>query len=232
MLTTPRLILLLLATALAAPAGASAADRLAVDVSVTRFAMKDGRVVARGAATARQTSTGARLPVTQKRDVTLTVAQNRNSCRVLSLQLDDLNLQLLGLRVDASAINLQITGQRNGGALGQLFCRLATGLKLGNLTATKSAVRSLNRGLARRPMRVISFQAAMTPTATERQAAPGTCEVLELLLGPLNLDLLGLVVDLYGETRTRPVRVLVTADPSKGVLGGVFCRLASGQAVG
>jgi hypothetical protein len=42
----------------------------------------------------------------------------------------------------------------------------------------------------------------------------------------------GLRVDLYGATPTQPVRVLITANPARGVLGQVFCRLASGQAAG
>ncbi len=39
-------------------------------------------------------------------------------------------------------------------------------------------------------------------------------------------------VDFYGATPTQPVRVLITANPARGVLGQVFCRLASGQAAG
>jgi adenosine/AMP kinase len=53
--------------------------------------------------------------------------------------------------------------------------------------------------------------------------------VLDRILGPLDLDLLGLRVNLYGAT-TQPVRVLIAANPARGVLGQVFCRLASGQA--
>jgi len=66
--------------------------------------------------------------------------------------------------------------------------------------------------------------------ASQAPPAPGSCQVLDLILGPLNLDLLGLRVDLYGARTTDPVRVLITANPARGVLGQVFCRLASGQA--
>ncbi|HEY8584847.1 MAG TPA: hypothetical protein VIL49_17935, partial [Capillimicrobium sp.] len=232
---TPRRALLAAAAALsvaaAAPSAAAAADQLAVDVTVNRFVERGGEVVALGRAAARQTGTGAVIPVTEEREVKLQVDRGGGSCRVLSLELKDLYLQLLGLTVDASAINLHITGQKQGGALGKLFCRLSTGLKLGDVAATRAAARSLNRELDGRPMRLLAFQAAVEPTAEPRQAAPGTCEVLDLLLGPLNLDLLGLVVDLYGPSRTEPVRVHVTADPSKGVLGQSFCRLASAQPI-
>jgi hypothetical protein len=231
MSTVRRALLVACVAALLAPASASASDLLSVDVQVDRFAARGGEVVAHGSATARQTSTGAQIPVTERRDVTVQVARAGGSCRVLSLELKDLYLQLLGLQVDASEINLHITGRSGGGALGTLFCRLAHGLKLRNPIATKAAVRSLNRHLEHRPMRVVAFRAQMRPTSEPRQGAPGTCEVLDLLLGPLNLDLLGLVVDLYGPSTTEPVRVHVIADPSKGILGQTFCRLASGQPV-
>lgn len=233
--TVLRALLVLALSGLLAPATASAADELAVDVQVSRFVQRDGQVVALGHASARQSgdagSSGAQIPVTEQREVRLQVDKGGSSCRVLSLNLKDLYLQLLGLQVDASEINLHITGKRHGGALGKLFCRLATGLKLGDIAATKAAVRSLNRRLDDRPMRLISFRSRIEPTAEPRQAAPGTCEVLDLLLGPLNIDLLGLVVDLYGPSKSEPIRIHVIADPSKGVLGQSFCRLASPQPV-
>ena len=52
------------------------------------------------------------------------------------------------------------------------------------------------------------------------QATTGLCKVLELTLGPLKVDLLGLVVDL------RKVHLTITATPGGGVLGNLFCGLA------
>jgi hypothetical protein len=99
------------------------------------------------------------------------------------------------------------------------------------------AAKSLNRRLRGKPMKTIAFSAHVKPSSEPAKAraaqappAPGSCQVLDLILGPLNLDLLGLRVDLYGGTTTQPVRVLITANPFRGVLGQVFCRLASGQA--
>ena len=60
------------------------------------------------------------------------------------------------------------------------------------------------------------------------QAQPQTCQVLKLILGPLHLDLLGLVVDLYGQTRSDPVIVMINAQPDKGLLGQLLCGLAGG----
>jgi len=47
-----------------------------------------------------------------------------------------------------------------------------------------------------------------------------TCEVLSLVLGPLHLDLLGLVIDL------NQVVLNITADPLGGLLGQLLCALA------
>ena len=48
------------------------------------------------------------------------------SCRILTLTLGPLDLNLLGLRVQLNQINLRITGQRGpGNLLGNLLCSLA-----------------------------------------------------------------------------------------------------------
>ena len=209
-----------------------------VDVKVQRFALQGGKVVAKGTARAGLRDAGGTLSQATK-PVTFQVQGGGSSCRVLTLQLDTLQLELLGLRVDTSAVNLRITGQRSGGALGQLFCRLSRGIRLNRSALKADAARSLTRRLAGRPMRAIAFTAQVRPTdqpapptarTAQAQPAPGSCQVLDLILGPLNLDLLGLRVDLYGGRTTDPVRVLITANPARGVLGQVFCRLASGEA--
>lgn len=215
---------------------------MGVDVSIQRFALQGKRIEATGTASvglsdASGATSRASRPV-------VFAAKAGGSCRVLTLSLDTLQLTLLGLRVDTSQVNLLITGQQQGGALGQLFCQLARGLRLDSKLVAARAVRSLNRRLAAEPMRLIGFDANLQPstqpmvlssppTAVAAQAAPapGSCQVLDLVLGPLNLDLLGLRVDLYGATTAQPVRVLITADPAGGVLGQVFCKLSSGQAV-
>jgi hypothetical protein len=55
--------------------------------------------------------------------------------------------------------------------------------------------------------------------ARAAQTQPQSCQVLKLILGPLHLDLLGLVVDLYGKTTNDPVIVTINAIPSQGLLG-------------
>jgi hypothetical protein len=69
------------------------------------------------------------------------------------------------------------------------------------------------------------------PYDTGGSPQPQTCQVLKLVLGPLNLDLLGLVVDLYGKTHANPVIVTINAQPSKGLLDQLLCGLAGGGGV-
>lgn len=51
------------------------------------------------------------------------------------------------------------------------------------------------------------------------------CDVLNLVLGPLHLELLGLIVDL------NQVVLNITADPGGGLLGSLLCSLAGGLPV-
>jgi hypothetical protein len=72
---------------------------------------------------------------------------------------------------------------------------------------------------------------AAEQSLSARAAQAQTCQVLKLILGPLHLDLLGLVVDLYGRTHNDPVVVTIDAQPSKGLLGQLLCGLAGGGGV-
>jgi hypothetical protein len=58
------------------------------------------------------------------------------------------------------------------------------------------------------------------------QVQAATCDVLSLVLGPLHLELLGLIVDL------NEVHLDITADPAGGLLGQLLCGLAGGPSGG
>jgi hypothetical protein len=78
-------------------------------------------------------------------------------------------------------------------------------------------------------MRAMRATAVLAPSdgAQAAQAVP-SCRVLNLILGPLDLNLLGLVVELYGPNRTAPVTLSITSFPGQGVLGDLFCNLSGG----
>lgn len=62
---------------------------------------------------------------------------------------------------------------------------------------------------------------AVVDFATSLQGATGTCQILDLTLGPLHLDLLGLVVDL------NQVHLTITAQSGPGnLLGNLLCAVA------
>jgi hypothetical protein len=128
------------------------------------------------------------------------------------------HLALLGIRVDTSHISLDVLARRRGGVLGRLFCALASA----EIRFPRVAMARLNRELDQDP--IVSRSSAPVRVASHQ----GTCQILDLVLGPLHLDLLGLVVDLYGRTKRDPVQVTITGEPGHGLLGDLLCSLAGG----
>jgi hypothetical protein len=187
--------------------------RLTISVDVTRFRATSRGTKADGNATFTLTSLG-QPPTKVTKKVTLT-AGRAGSCTILTLTLDTLDLQLLGLDVHLDKVHLTLTGRRRGGVLGSLFCSLANArVKAARARAAHRINAEIRRTGTIRPLRVtVPLQAVA--------AAGPTCSVLNLVLGPLHLELLGLVVDL------NQVHLAITADPAGGVLGRLFCSLAN-----
>jgi hypothetical protein len=160
---------------------------------------------------------------------------------ILSLTVGAINLNLLGLQVKTSPICLNVTAQRGpGDLLGNLLTGLLgqRGLSLGGLLrGLDNLVNSLgglsgalgptnSTGLTSPALlqRVLGDLAAGLATTTNPTAS---CPVLHLVLGPLHLDLLGLVVDL-NNCANGPVTVDVTAIPGAGnLLGNLLCDLTN-----
>jgi hypothetical protein len=142
------------------------------------------------------------------------------TCAVLDLQLDKLALSLLGLNVNLGKVVLTITANGHEGVLGSLFCKLAH---------TKVSLRSLASHA--RKLTALAHKSGLSSSgnllgtgasfsAQQETATGAICPILDLILGPLHLDLLGLIVDL------NQVHLTITADPNGGVLGSLFCSLA------
>jgi hypothetical protein len=218
---TPLLALagaILVGVALPAPAqaqdGSAPSARMTVQVDIERFRQTQRGPVAVGRARAVLRGVSGE-PSTVTRRVTLAV-QRGGRCRILRLVLEELDLTLLGLNVHLDRVDLRVTGERRGGILGRLFCALANSRMRG---AQARAVATLNERLREggelRPLRLAVPIRAVT-------AQQQTCEVLELILGPLDLNLLGLVVEL------NRVHLTITAIRGGGLLGDLFCGLAGG----
>jgi hypothetical protein len=205
------------------------ADTVHVNFVVNRFVRQGRRIVAKGAVIARfRSATRSPAVAVVRKNFTARLGARRPSfssatriCNVLELTLAELHLELLGLIVHLDRVHLTIRADSRGGVLGSLFCSIAgnraTPARL-NRTANRMTragrANGLNQGLA-------GFQVQVAPTF---QQAPGEiCQILDLVLGPLDLNLLGLLVHLDR------VHLTITAERGGGVLGDLFCGLAGGS---
>lgn len=161
-------------------------------------------------------------------------------CAILNLELGPINLNLLGLQVDTSKICLNVTGERGpGNLLGNLLCEVAGLLDSGvsldqvlsGLTAAQRArltagIRDLLNG-ALNHLNQATVQSVTPATAT-------SCAILNLALGPLGLNLLGLRVQLDNcANPAGPVTVAITAVPGAGnLLGNLLCGLLGNINIG
>jgi len=206
----------------AAPAAQPAArgGRLSVGVEVLRFAAAGRSLKATGLVTARLTDNSGHVRTVSSR-VALTAAAG-GGCRVLHLFLNQLTLQLLGLNAHLDKVQLDVTGNPRGGVLGSLFCKLARA-KIAS-AGRASAASALNRGISNGHGHALRFTAYLSPAIAQTAAVNPTCPVLDLVVGPLNLQLLGLVVDL------NRVHLKVTATRGGGTLGDLFCKLSTSTA--
>jgi hypothetical protein len=202
-----------------------------VNVVINRFVRQGRRIVAQGAVVTRYRS-DQRAPVFTSKPFTARLTTRRASfaasqrvCDVLSLNLGPLHLEVLGLIVDLDKIVLTIKADSNGGLLGSLFCSLsgqgarATPAKL-RATAkrmTRAArANGLNQGVA-------DFQVQVAPKLSQ---VGEICQILDLTLGPLDLNVLGLMIHLD------PIHLRITAERGAGILGDLLCGLAGGSPAG
>jgi hypothetical protein len=127
--------------------------------------------------------------------------------------------------VHLDRVHLTITANSRGGLLGRLFCslshaRVGLGLQAKRLTRAVHASGLATKGVK---MQVPLFQNANGGISTGASDAPATiCPVLDLAVGPLDLNLLGLMVHLDR------VHLTITADSTGGILGQLLCSLAGG----
>jgi hypothetical protein len=162
-------------------------------------------------------------------------------CPILNLALEPIGLNLLGLNVQTSAVCLDITAIQGGGLLGDLLCAIANLLNgspvAQSQTALATFVRELPIGqltLLTNGLTQILNQAVFIPASqstalqgVSNSTAQARCDVLNLALGPLDLNLLGLRVEL-DDCANGPVTVDLTATPGGGLLGDLLCSLAGG----
>jgi len=155
------------------------------------------------------------------------------ACPILDLQLGPIDLTLLGLHVETSEICLAINAQPGpGNLLGNLLCRVANllnqGVSLDRILASLGPqnTRMLLAGLASLIQGALDQIFTSASTNVTNLAPVLECPILHLELGPIFLNLLGLVVEL-DDCHNGPVTVDITAIPGGGLLGDLLCGLAN-----
>jgi hypothetical protein len=120
--------------------------------TINRFVKRGSKVFAVGTLKGRLkhrhvTRRGVRIPVTSFAEQGGAMS-SQIVCRVLTLTLGPLDLNLLGLRIQLNQVNLRITAIPGGGLLGDLLCGLSnllnpTGLAGNNLAAVLNSLLAL-----------------------------------------------------------------------------------------
>lgn len=202
-----------------------------VNFVINRFVRQGRRIVAQGAVIATDTS-ATTSPAVARKAFTAAIAAKRGTyastsriCDVLTLNLGPLHLELLGLVIDLSRVVLTIKADSNGGLLGSLFCGIAGRSTTASAATLRSTAKKMTRAAQQNGLNqgVAGFQAQVAPGNTQ---APGTvCSILDLVLGPLDLNVLGLLVHLDR------LRLTITAVRGGGILGDLLCGLAGGTPV-
>jgi len=159
------------------------------------------------------------------------------ACPILNLELNAIELNLLGLNVETSDICLSITAYEGGGLLGDLLCGVSNllndgsslgnilgGLTQSNLSTVLNGLTGLLNGALGAATTTGAPGTATGSTGGTSGAAAGACDILNLSLGPVDLTLLGLNVHL-DDCDNGPVTVDITAVPGGGLLGNLLCGL-------
>ncbi len=162
---------------------------------------------------------------------TVTPAHNAKGVPILNLDIQPIHLSLLGLNVDTSSIDLKITAQKNG-VLGKLLSGgLATALSDATGTGgTTQAASDLNNTLNNASFLNDlnkAFAQARTHLVSAHPAHGTTTPILNLTLGPVYLNLLGLKVNL-SNNGGGPIHVTVSATQGGGLLGNLLSGISGG----
>jgi hypothetical protein len=208
-----------------APAAAEPADTVQVRFAVTKFVVRGKHLLATGQTIATfQTTQGAystakpfSAKVVRVRAAGSSVRTPQAAtriCDLLNLNLAPTHLELLGLIVDLSRVVLTIRANTEGGILGALLCGLG-GPVATTQTAAQLTQLTQTSGLGVGP----GFTLPLQLGSPDVQRAAVICRLLDLTLGPLDLSLLGLVVHLDA------LRLTITADSTRGLLGSLLCSL-------
>lgn len=154
--------------------------------------------------------------------------QQTAPCHILFLELEELDLTLLGLRVFLRSavpdqpITLRVEARREGGILGRLFCNLSEAVPATTANKVATQLNAQMKGAKIMQAKMTLFApnagAGSAKSSFQPAQAPELCAVAHIVLGPIHLDLLGLIVDLS------KLEVDIWGVPGT-VIGDLFCQL-------
>jgi hypothetical protein len=210
----------------AKPTGTAAAvgGNVQIRFAIQKFVRQGSKLVAKGSVIGTYTPADGTTPTTVTSPFTATVVTGGRSlasasriCQVLHLELGPLDLNLLGLMVHLDKVVLDIKANSNGGILGSLFCSLSKA-KLGRRALSSAAHRLTSAARSSQLGSGVGFAVPVSAQSSTQTAT--TCSILDLTLGPLDLNVLGLMVHLD------TVHLTITAQKGGGVLGDLLCSVA------
>jgi hypothetical protein len=168
-------------------------------------------------------------------DIQILPAPNGGSCPILSLTLEIEELNLLGLVVELDncaeeALTVEITGETGPGKLlGNLLCGLlgnvtlpdVGGIDLGDIIGdlTPEQIELLEDIIQLVLERLFEQATSLTTLATADAQVNNGCTILDLALGEIHLDLLGLNVDTS--------EICLSISGQQGLLGNLLCNIAN-----
>jgi hypothetical protein len=204
-----------LGPALLAPAAASSASLLPINISSVAFNPLNGAITAVGTIGNQAFQATGLLTLGSQ-------TQNGATTPILHLELNEIHLDLLGLKVDTSKICLDITATSGQG---QLLGNLLTGVANLLNGPNPPAVGGILGGLSTAQLGTLTsgltgvlngvFGALGSPSSV----SGASTDILNLSLGPVDLNILGLGVHL-DDCNNGPVTVDITAESGPGRLLG------------
>jgi len=194
-------------------------------IHITNVIVRDGQLIAQGLL--------GTHPFEAPISLLPTGDMSEDGCPILDLALGPINLDLLGLTVDTSPICLTITAFHGGGLLGDLLCGISglldpDGLNLGTILGglTGDQLTALLNGLTDLFNGALGAATAPNADTAVSGSQAGATDILNLSLGPVDLNLLGLEVVL-DDCDGGPVTIDVAAVPGPGnLLGNLLSGLA------
>lgn len=211
--------------------------------TITSLTLTNGQLLAGGIVTAVANGVTNVVPFSGVPvNLGLSGVTSSNGCQVLDLSLGPINLDVLGLVLETSRICLNLTALPGGGLLGDLLCSvgglLNGGLNLNQILSgvgtgllpglTPTQVNNLLGGLQLLLNGVLGNLLDSVITGLDRGRG-NSCGILHLELGPLDLNLLGLLVEL-DNCEGGPVVVDLSAERGRGnLLGNLLCSVLRGN---